>query len=241
MYETIDLPELKRMAELAANTPEHRFSMSTYGCGARCGTRACLVGTWCFHTPNDSLKVRNVQGRGVRVVAPRFGLPHLVADFLFDGNDNNLCLRYESNLAITLPKWEAISRLRKYIKYVERKRALFQDHADLMAMSKRDRLARLLAPRQPRSVTVMPKTITKFHRCGTAGCGTMIHGSRSICAACALKILRARYRTEGASDELCAALGMVRHQVVSLANRKGLQMTPAAKRSKQRAWNGSYA
>lgn len=163
MYEAIDLVELKRMADLAEAEPDHLFDMTIWKGSPRikceCGTAGCLIGTWAKHTMNDALKVdwdndfkmfipvfgnENYEG----AVSARFGTPHLVARFLFTSHIANVGTDEVSEDALNLSKKEAVARLRKYIRWVERKRALFQDHEDLMRLSRRDRLARLLNPRR---------------------------------------------------------------------------------------------
>ena len=158
MYDTINLTELKRMADLAEAAPPELFCMAWVFDETGCGTAGCLVGTWVLNTPHDRL-ARGGAGLilddklipGSVATAIRFGITIGVAKFLFFKHGYR-SLRTYSGAAVSLTQSQAIARLRKYIRYVERKRALWQDESDLAAMSRRDRWARMMQPRQSTTV-----------------------------------------------------------------------------------------
>ena len=70
--------------------------------------------------------------------AARFNLPLMVTEFLFVSH------RGRGRSANTLSNLDAIVRLRMFIRYVERKRALWEEHAWMMSLSRRDRRERLM-------------------------------------------------------------------------------------------------
>ena len=158
MYDTINLTELKRMADLAEAAPPELFRMDCLFEVNDCGTAGCLIGTWILHTPLDRLQRDNMLIRldrkllfASKSVAIRFGIQQSVARFLFFRHTYQSYPSY-SGAAVSLTQPQAIARLRKYIRYVERKRALWQDESDLAAMSRRDRWARMMQPRQSTTV-----------------------------------------------------------------------------------------
>lgn len=128
MYSTIDLPELKRMADLA-EAAEH-FCMSQHL--NWCGTSGCLLGTWSINTPNDRYRIIVVRSNGKRIVsaeivldgivrrypgraaADRFRLPLRVVEFLFYSHRHRLYPDLYFDLcssATGLTKAEAVARL----------------------------------------------------------------------------------------------------------------------------------
>lgn len=149
MYERIELDDLRNMADVSEKAKE--FHMGTW----KCGTAGCLVGTWCIAHPHDEMTLeRDPDGynvispmfRGVSdedAVMTRFGLFGGITGFLFV---RHVLPRQQCPDAMDLSQSEAVARLRKYIAYVERKRALWAEHEWLMGLSRKDRRERMMQP-----------------------------------------------------------------------------------------------
>lgn len=163
MYDLIDLPELKRMADLAESTPEPLFNMGCVLELTNCGTAGCLLGTWGLHSQEDRMLVSPPSSRGgcwkcyldgkiedlENASVIRFGIGVNVVNFLFfDHNDRVYPATDISPDAVYLSKKEAIARLRKFISYVEDQRRKWTNHEWLMQRPKSERRAILLAPRR---------------------------------------------------------------------------------------------
>jgi hypothetical protein len=200
MYDQIDLPELKRMVDLGERTHERKFWMRTWCSKLDCGTAGCLVGIWCMSTPGDLLQVEPGSGGGhilyygggcepTEAISSRFNIARRVAAFLFTSHHGRAIRDnyYLCRPAFTLNQWEAVSRLRKYVRYVERKRGLFAEHDWLMSLSRRDRRERLLSSPRSSSTNGRPKNACAWSHSKPS---RQVSRFKSIVDMCVRRVLR---------------------------------------------------
>ena len=147
MYDLIDLEELTRMANLGEAAPPELFDMATWRSYKSCGTKGCLIGTWCVATPCDRLKINHLnrpaisEGIGFMdkfAIAKRFNLYTSITTFLFIGGGES-----DVNSSMYLSQQDAVARLRKYVRHVEDMRRRWANHEWLMRLPRRERLRRL--------------------------------------------------------------------------------------------------
>ena len=124
----IDFQGLLNVAKAGEENPE--LDMGYWVRDISCGTKACLIGSFCLANPEDELKLQKLStgmvpyigdykynSDPVRDIAKRFGISYNFADWLFDENPTSNMRYYSTGDAHNISGTKAIRRLRKFIYY----------------------------------------------------------------------------------------------------------------------------